>query len=246
MAIITRSVCTLSWIDERTGLPEHDGAGPGLTVNRSQIVGEHDEAPYRFVNLLEATIDVNDRTLAITRHTFTLASKIYRNPSFLGIKSEPFEILRSTAPQRGSVRFRQTVGCRTVSPEVIGESVGAAVANLVLPGAGPIGRRIGRKAAHEVRGFPPIWTSLELDIFADGRSEGRVVMHSLFPSMTFYIPQSGVAATYDRQSGAYDARPNQENWMQHGWGPTTATRGPCSGNPWGISDDESATQHRTD
>lgn len=129
-----------------------------------------------------------------------------------------------------------------MSPEVIGEAVGSAAAPLggALPGI------IGRKVAHYLTGFPPIWTTLTLTLFADGRFQGAVICHSLFPSMSFYeitesnpptegraISKPRASCTYKARGTAYDGVPNLEKWKKDGWGAIgPSPSGPCNGNPW--------------
>jgi hypothetical protein len=174
--LITRSVATMSWIDPRTGLPEVDKRGdPGEQVPRDTILGQ---LAYRFANFLEAFLRV-DKDGKVLKYGFTEASGMYRNLSFLKIPSEPFDIIRNKPISAGSsVCFSQLVGCRTQSPEIIAESVGSI--------GGPIGAQIGREIVEEIMVFPPIWTELEMTIYADGWFEGRLRRHSIFPSLNFY------------------------------------------------------------
>ena len=234
---LTASVCSLSWIDERSKLPEHDRTGPNRFVGRHSIKLQDDTTPYRFVNLLEGTIEFDSADLNSIKHSFTLDSGVYRNPSFAGIPSQAFRIQRASKVEKEYVVFTQTLGCRTVSPEVIGEIVGEAATIVALGSAfGPLGGQAGRKVAHYVKGFPPIWTTLELIIFFDGRIGGRVVAQSLFPSMTFYVQQPHFAKTaqYVQSGPPYDGISNLDRWNVKGWGglgkrdPSGATEG----NPW--------------
>lgn len=243
------SVCTLSWIDGKTRLPENDGIGPSQIISGREVTREDDKLPFRFLNLVEATISVIGAR--IISHGWLPASKIYQNPSFLKTKSEAFDTQRSISPRIDRVIFQQTVGARTVAPEVIGESVGIAAG--LLSGQAVIGGKFGRAVAHELIGFPPIWTTVQLTLFADGRSESAVLCHSLFPSMSFYrlATKTAPAArgepaiianvnsreflTFSRVGLPYDAVPNLEKWKTEGWGslPTPLPHsGPCSGNPW--------------
>jgi hypothetical protein len=78
----TASICTLSWIDGKTKLPENDGDGPTTTISGSAVTREDDALPFRFLNLLEATIAVSGSSpIRIVSHSWSPASKIYRNPS---------------------------------------------------------------------------------------------------------------------------------------------------------------------
>jgi hypothetical protein len=245
----TESICTLSWINSKTGLPENDGDGPPYTIPGPLLTREDDTLRFRFVNLLEAKVfvSVNGSSPSPPRilgAEWTAASKIYKNPSFASIPSEPFQCKRTISHLSDRVVFRQTLGARTVSPEVIGETVGAAGG--VIAGGGstilmPITERIGRAAAHALSGFPPIWTTIQLTLFADGRSEGKVLQYSLFPSMNFYTRsdvnrgQPRTSSIYQLVGKSYDAVPKLKYWEVHGWGVLHDDSGPCEGNPWGYS-----------
>lgn len=147
--------------------------------------------------------------------------------------------------------FQQTTGARTVSPEAIGQIAGQLAGSAGNIALGPLGGQIGRKVAHEVSGFPPIWTTVRLTIFADGRFDGKVVCNSLFPSMSFYEMRAvmGAAAgkgggtatvsrantSYNQIGATYDARPSLDRWKTEGWGTLAPNAsGPSPGNPWGY------------
>jgi hypothetical protein len=237
----TESICTLSWIDGKTRLPENDAEGPAERISGALLTREDDALKFRFVNLLEVKVTVIGSSPArIMSGGFTPASKIYKNPSFARIASEPFEPKRSVTQLADRVVFRQTLGARTVSPEVIGQEAGT-VMGAGFPVLIPIARKIGRAAAHALQGFPPIWTTLELTMFADGRSEGKVLQHSLFPSMNFYTRpdvfkgQPRISSVYQLVGKSYDAVPELDHWKVHGWGMLHNDPGPCEGNPWGYN-----------
>ncbi len=156
----------MSWIDPRLELPEDDAAGdPGPGCTRERLLGSH---AYRFANVIEAYVFAEGGE--IRQHGWTRASRFYGAPSFARLASEQFQPRRTTTAFADRVVFRQIVGARTVSPEGIGDAIGGV---------------IGRLVAHGATGFPPIWTDLELTIRADGVWSGRVLRHSLFPSMTY-------------------------------------------------------------
>jgi hypothetical protein len=259
--VFTDSVCTLSWINEKSKLgimrlPENDGSGPSNTIPGNLLTHEDDALKFRFLNLLEATILVNMSVpRRIVHSDWTPASKIYKNPSYGEIASEAFKTLRRIHPHHDRVVFQQTLGSRTVSPEVIGEMLGgdaaagadAAVSPLLIPSNifKPIGQKMGRATGHGILGFPPIWTTIELTLFIDGRSEGKVLRHSLFPSMNFYARPSGsmgkarVVSTYNLVGSSYDAVKECDRWFTHGWGTLQDNAsGPCEGNPWQYNKDD--------
>jgi hypothetical protein len=234
MARIERRVASTSWIDERLWsltLPEVDHGSQSRYINatsiqRSVITGEE---AYRFSNLLEAYIDVNPDG-RITGNGFTDASRQYRAPSFFDIESEVFPMRRETITALADrVQYKQLVGCRTKSPEVIAEIVGMGAGYAISPVLYPIigrkvGREVGRELVEEFLVFPPIWTELSLTIYADGRSEGAMLRHSDFPSNCFYLNPNNSSNDFNRHS-IYDARSRKDYWLAHGWG---------RGNPWNI------------
>jgi hypothetical protein len=154
---------------------------------------------------------------------FTQDSRMYRGLSFAGIPSEPFLDLRSVQRIDKGVRFKQIVGARTQSAEMLREKV-YPVSGVSL---------IARSA------FPPIWTELELTIMVDGTWTGKLLRHSLFPSVSFYLLDPRIHS-FDMDNGAYmaesgyDGVPNYDEWREHGWGSMLRNaneRGPGRGNP---------------
>jgi hypothetical protein len=241
----TDSICTLSWINGKTGLPENDADGPADIIAGSLVTREDDALKFRFVNLLEAKVLVIGSTPPrIVSGGWTAGSKIYKNPSFGHFASEPFEPKRSIIQLPDRVVFQQTIGARTVSPERIGEETGGVGGGVFSPVLIPITRRIGRAAAHALMGFPPIWTTIQLTMFVDGRSEGKLLQHSLFPSMNFYtrpevskgLPR--IASNYQIVGKSYDAVPELDHWKVHGWGALHNDPGPSEGNPWGYNKED--------
>ena len=203
-----------SWIDKRTKLPEVDGTPPGFRVSREFITGKKG---FRFAHLLEVFVNIDDKSQLITGHGFTAASGIYRGKSYGGIPSEYYAPIRTVKVGQHPIVFSQIIGARTQSPEEIGAL------------AGPAGRMI----AHALLRFPPIWTELELKVYANGHTEGKLRHHSLFPSVTFYKPLA--QGTDYVTTSVYDARSQLERWKTAGWGPvvqgsTTA----LPGNPYWL------------
>ena len=255
----THSVASLSWIDPRLfdkkSLPEVDHNGdPGDFVFRDLIVGAK---AYRFANFLEASITVTDKG-DIIDYKFAPESTMYSNTSFRGIMPQSFEQKSEVVatPKGDGIQFRQIVGCKTVSPETIGAvtAVRSVFGALGIPrgwegafgtsGAANATADVGKAAAEQIRVFPPIWTQLELIIYNDGGFEGRLLRHSLFPSLTLYIQFYSVEAltvniTKYKKIGGYDSRSRIDEWRATGWGPILPSAnksGPVAGNPWVIAD----------
>ena len=203
---------------------------------------------------IELTRDGRD----VASHGFTAASRMYRGPSYANIPSHAFDAKRETFPAADSVRFEQIVGARTVSPEVIGTGagglVGGALGGLLIGGPiGLIGGLVvgaiaGDALAHQVTGFPPIWSRLSITIGRDGKAVAELLEHSIFPSLTIYVQREPCGETpgvnYDRvrhpnRQFYYDATKDVElpDWKAHGWGQreNSHLRGPTRGNPWGTT-----------
>jgi hypothetical protein len=254
---IVHSIAAMSWIDQRLYDPEdlpevdHYSKAPDY-MTRSALVANHG---YRFVNFLEAYIEVNGQQQIVDKD-FTNDSRMYNGPSFRGIPPTTFPVKTSSAVSDDgqSVTFMQTVGCKTHSPEEIGarEAVRQVGGVLGIPrgwegayGTGPLFSRAaeaGWKVAENFRVFPPIWTVLELTISVDATFEANLVSHSLFPSNTFYRQKYSVELlTTNTQSyeqvRSFDARANIDLWRKTGWGPKPVySTGPSGGNPWNIPD----------
>ena len=211
----THSIATASWIDKRTKLPETDEKPLGYRATREMITGNKG---FRFAHLLEVFVNIDDKTRLVTGHGFTSASGIYRGKSYGGIPSEYYSPIRSVKVGKDPIVFSQIIGARTQSPEEFGAVAG-----------GPVGRMI----VHAVKKFPPIWTELELKVYANGYTEGRLLHHSLFPSVTFYKPAA--QGTDYVTASTYDARPQLERWKTAGWGPVVQGSGAAlAGNPYWL------------
>ena len=223
-----RSAATVSWIDPATGLPEVDRSPPGASTTREFLTGS---SGFRFVNFMEIWGNYDTERNTIVGHGFTDPSGIYTSPSFGGVPSERFVPIRSARIGQEPIIFRQIVGARTRSPEVIGGWFGGPAGNI---------------AGSAVKGFPPIWSEIEIRLFHDGHIVASVLRHSLFPSLTFFtrpVIVSGIAqesGSYTRNpvGGAvyYDGMPNMTRWSDRaeGWGPVQTGTGPTRGNPWSI------------
>jgi hypothetical protein len=183
-------------------------------VTREFITGNKG---YRFAHLLEVFVNIDDKTKLVTGHGFTEASGVYRAKSFAKIPSEYYAPIRTVRVGTDPIVFTQIIGARTQSPEALGGL------------AGPAGRMI----MHAVLGFPPIWTELELKVYANGRADGKLRHHSLFPSVNFYTPlaQGNEYITISQ----YDARRQLGRWKTAGWGPLVLGSGAAlAGNPYWL------------
>jgi hypothetical protein len=252
--IYNYSVASVSWINARTELREVDEAAYLYgTVVKAALTSNNG---YRFCNFMNVYVEL-DTTGRIMGSGFLPDSGIYRAPSFARLHSHAFDIQRSSTGDLNAVTFRQTAGARTVSPEVIGEvggglvggaaggaaggfliggPVGAAVGGLI---GGAVGFFAGRTTAHQLTGFPPIWSILEIKLTNTGQAEDKVVQHSIFPSLTYYVqadPTAVIGRNY-AMSYSYDARKEKElpSWKEKGWGPIQGSSLTSGGNPWGIT-----------
>ncbi|HEY4183908.1 MAG TPA: hypothetical protein VGP07_02520 [Polyangia bacterium] len=89
---------------------------------------------------------------------------------------------------------------------------------------------LGKEAAEYVSAFPPIWTEIEMTVYANGEWTHQLIQHSLFPSVSYYaINEFGL---FERQGKSYDAVSNLERWKNDGWGPVLPGKGgPTAGKP---------------
>jgi hypothetical protein len=255
----THSTATMSWIDprlfNRDTLPEVDwGADPGQRVARSTILGQ---THYRFANYQEAYILVDERK-NLVQSDFTSISGLYANHSFRGFPVQRFDVVKTKTlvRQEGDLaaRFVQIVGAKTVSPETIGARIAVSEGRSLLgipagyEGINQLTQLVSRvsavlgwKTAEQVMVFPPIWTELELTITAEGDFQAKLLRHSLFPSMSYYIQyysRTTDVSEYSKVS-VYDARSKMADWRARGWGainPSNVTSGPVGGNPWMVRD----------
>jgi hypothetical protein len=235
---ITFAAASCSWIDPATGLPEVDvNRVTWDSAERSFFVGNNG---YRFCNFMEVSAQADFGARLIATPLFTADSKMYRGPSFARIPSHAFSIQQEVFTESDAVRFTQVVGARTVSPEVIGGLVGGVAGAIGGIFGGIVGDRVGREVAHRAKGFPPIWSKIQIRIYYDGRMEAQLLQHSLFPSLTYYIQAGGKFQRSNHPNGSpfYDATKTVQlpDWQANGWGPLKATSvpGPTAGNPWGI------------
>ncbi len=181
----TSSVTSVSWI------PSEAIPGP-MKIPFSLGVGHYDQPPpaqlddltawrdadmFRFANRLEAWVEV-DESGAVTAHGMTGGGLIGSTTLKLGPSSTTFAALSfpdlQPEPEVGDgwVRFRQTVGGRTGAP---------------MP------RTVSRRPFVQFSA-PTVWTTLELTIHADGRTEGELVGASPFPRHWVYDAEGQLTA----------------------------------------------------
>jgi hypothetical protein len=218
--------------------------------------------PFRFANILEATIEFDTTNPSRTvKPSFTAQSGGYGNLSYGDIPSKQFQTIQERPViSEDTVLFTQTVGFRTESPE---KKVQGTLFNWT---GDPVGIAAGYKIGHQLFGLPPIWTTLALTIYFDGHSEGEMLAYSVFPSVTFYTQQPHYWKThqYKKTGTVYDAcgyvgtsldweddgrggagypevsgkwgRDYYDRWNEKGWGDIANTNplGPTDGNPWGV------------
>lgn len=256
--VFTHSAATLSWIDPASSLkgiklPEFDAKGkPGETLTFFEVTTAR---ICRFSHLLTCSITVENGR--IVERSVAPESGLHTRPSYKNTPPRKYHTRRSVSswdPEK--VTFVQTVGCRTQAPELIGRTTGSAVGDAVEDGTeaaifalSPVvgaavwaldewlqpGKRVGAKAGREtaeLMAFPPIWTTLVVEMNADGTTNTYLKAHSIFPSMTLYEAHSTspilptLALIWARKK-SYNGVPHIDEWMASGWG---------KGNPWRIQD----------
>ena len=208
---IERSVLSLSWIpSEAVTGPTKAAFGVGFThydVPPPDVVDDLEalraQDGFRFANRLSAWVDVeggrivgagygDDSQGRMGTTTVRFASKgvTFQPVGFPEIRSEP--VVGET-----SVKFVQTYGGRTVLPSP-------------------------RRVSHPpfVQWKPPlVWTTLELEIHADGRSEFNLTGASTFPRHWVYDAEGKLAL----KAGLTDFK----EWNLHAFG---------KHSPWGDED----------
>lgn len=267
MATFMFSAATCSWIDPVADLLEKDTPITQNTNSRNFIVGNRG---YRYVNFIETWIELAPGGQSISSSGFSPASGINRGPSFGGIAAHVFPTQRKVFQSDDDmVTFTQVCGARTVSPEVIGTvggglvggGLGGAAGGFIfgsLPGAvlgagiGAFGGMgTGNVASHQIIGFPPIWSKLQIKMYRNGKVQAMLLQHSLFPSLTTYVQISAPPekASYDpgtdykrvdhpNGQSYYNATKDTQlpDWQANGWGlaKNYSTPGAFPGNPWAI------------
>jgi Cyclic nucleotide-binding domain len=208
---VESSVTSVSWIPSEairgiTKLPfelkvGHYDTAPPDHISPQDLEGLRDADRFRFANHLAAWIDVVDGRLVDHGHT---GGGILNNthmrvgPMGFTFQAHAFPDLRPAADVTGSsVTFTQTAGGR--------------------PGM-PAPRLVGRGRPALVA--PTVWTTLRLELHADGRTEGTLVGATTFPRHWVYDDAGNVVSKSATISFA--------EWYERGPG--------TKGTPWGDED----------
>lgn len=210
----TSSVTVISWIPSEaiTGLPSlpfqmgitHIDEPPPDHID--DVAGLVAEQKLRFANRLEAWIEVDGREIVAhgSEGGGLMGSSLVgvgtRTISLPGLSLPELRFDPVVTPE--SVTWRQTAGGRAPLPAP---------------------RRIKHKPFIQLRA-PIVWTTLELELFADGTSEGRLVGSSPFPRHWVYDDGNNLVA----KSGLIDF----DQWYHHAFGGVT---------PWEAVDLEALT-----
>lgn len=208
------SATVISWIPSEaiTGLPNlpfqagvtHiDEPPPDLVTDVEDLVASQ---RLRFANRLEGWIEVTEQGIVgygrrggglMGSSVVSVGSRKLSLPglSLPDLRPEPIVSAES-------VTFRQTAGGRAALPAP---------------------RRVNHAPFVQIRG-PVVWTTIELEIFADGKAEGRLVGSSPFPRHWVYDDSGKLVS----KSGLIDFK----QWYHHATGGVT---------PWEAADLDAVT-----
>ena len=208
------SVTVISWIPSEAirGLPNlpfqvgvtHIDDPPPDRLD--SVVDLVEERKLRFANVLEGWIEVDERGIVgygggggghMGNSVVTVGTRSLSLPGLSLPELRPDPVV---SPE--SVTFRQTAGGR---------------ASLPAP------RRVKHKPFIQISS-PVVWTTVELEIFADGNAEGRLVGSSPFPRHWVYDATGKLTA----KSGLIDFK----QWYHHAFGGVT---------PWEAADLDALT-----
>ena len=225
-----RAVASTSWIDpsvkdgpcglELFPIVEYDQGAPVCTPQKITLQDVMYKEFCRFSNVLVGNVSVRNGEI-IDASFDAVRSSIFMRPSFMA--TTPQEMVPANPPsvewpgpiiEGGAAIFRQTVGARTKAPEEI-------------------------LGTDKLVSFPPIWSTVELKVFANGTCTGRIIRHSIFPSCSFFVsaPNSPADENFEflTLTGVYNGVPQYDNWCTTGWGPLAhLTPDIIGGNPWGM------------
>ena len=208
------SVTVISWIPSEAirglpslpfqmGITHIDEPPPTHIDDVAQLVASE---KLRFANHLEAWIEVDDSGIV----GYGSEGAGVMGSSAVGVGARTISLPGLSLPDLRpdpvvtpeSVTWRQTAGGRTPLPAP---------------------RRIKHKPFVQIRS-PIVWTTLELELFADGTSDGRLVGSSPFPRHWVYNDSDDLVA----KSGLIDF----DQWYHHAFGGVT---------PWEAVDIEALT-----
>ena len=208
------SVTVISWIPSeairglpnlpfQVGVTHIDDPPPDRLDNVHDLL---EERKLRFANVLEGWIEVDERGIVGYggggggHMGSSVVSVGARSLSLPGLSLPELRPDPVVSPE--SVTFRQTAGGR---------------ASLPAP------RRVKHKPFIQISS-PVVWTTVELEIFADGKAEGRLVGSSPFPRHWVYDATGKLVA----KSGLIDFK----QWYHHAFGGVT---------PWEAADLDALT-----
>ena len=210
----TSSVTVISWIPSEAikglpsvpfqmGITHIDEPPPAHIDDVANLVADQ---KLRFANRLSAWIEVDERGIV----GYGCEGGGLMGSSAVGVGARTITLPGLSLPDLRpdplvtpeSVTWRQTAGGR---PSL------------------PAPRRIKHKPFVQLRA-PIVWTTLELELFADGTSEGRLVGSSPFPRHWVYDESNNLVA----KSGLIDF----DQWYHHAFGGVT---------PWEAVDIEALT-----
>ena len=208
------SVTVISWIPSeaikglpnlpfQVGVTHIDEPPPDRLDSVDDLV---EERKLRFANVLEGWVEVDERGIV----GYGAGGGGHMGSSVVSVGARSLSLPGLSLPElrpdpvvtERSVTLRQTAGGR---------------ASLPAP------RRIRHKPFIQISS-PVVWTTLELEIFADGSSEGRLVGSSPFPRHWVYDGTGKLVA----KSGLIDFK----QWYHHAFGGVT---------PWEAADLDALT-----
>ena len=211
---VTATVASLSWIPSESiwsplrlgielGLAHWDDPLPYQLDLPAEVFRLQEQDRFRFANLLSVWAERQDDQIVDAGFSSISGLVLGATTVRVGRLGATFRAVSLPSlrqgPQKmeGGVRFVQTVGGRTGVP---------------LP------RRVSRKPFVQWSA-PIVWTTLDLTVWADGRTEVQLLGASAFPRHWVYDPQGRLAL----KTGLTD----EYRWLDESFAPQT---------PWGAGD----------
>lgn len=173
---IEKSVTSISWLPSETvagviaipfelGITHYDDPPPDVIGDLEEMAAR---GSFRFANQLRAFIEVADGRIADFGHLgngMVSGSEVHFGPARFRFAPVMLPVRRDEpTPDRGGIRFEQTVGGRTSMPSP---------------------RRVAGTARLRLDA-PLVWTTLSLTIFPDGSHEHHMVGASTIPRHWLY------------------------------------------------------------